>query len=108
MNVLCAVDGSEWSEWSGVLPKSARVTVLSVAQPFVPDLAASVLAPAALDQLTRSVIERAAQIVARVREQFVKERYEVTTAVRASTPAQPFLPNSKSSNPMCSSSALEA
>ncbi|MEW6246337.1 MAG: universal stress protein [Nitrospirota bacterium] len=68
--------------WSGFLPASARVTVLSIAQPVVTELAASVLAPSALEQLTQPAIERAVRIVARFRDQFVREGYEAATAVR--------------------------
>ncbi|HXF94400.1 MAG TPA: universal stress protein [Nitrospiraceae bacterium] len=96
-HVILAVDGTKASLaagrflWNGFLPESARVTVLSVAQPLVTDLAASVLPPAALDQLTRPAIEQAARIVARFREQFIKEGYEVTTAIRTGHPAATIL-----------------
>jgi nucleotide-binding universal stress UspA family protein len=86
--VVLAVDGTPASLtagrflWGGWLPESARVTVLSVAEPAVTELAASVLPASVLEQLTQPATERAARIVARFREQFVKEGYEVTTAVR--------------------------
>ncbi|GIW54600.1 MAG: universal stress protein [Nitrospiraceae bacterium] len=95
--VVLAVDGTPASLtagrflWGGCLPESARVTVLSVAEPAVTELAASVLPPSALEQLTQPATEHAARIVAHFREQFVKEGYEVTTAVRTGHPAATVL-----------------
>lgn len=95
--VVLAVDGTPASLtagrflWGGCLPESARVTVLSVAEPAVTELAASVLTPSALEELTRPAIEHAARIVARFRDQFVREGYEVTTAVRTGHSAATIL-----------------
>ncbi len=96
-HVVLAVDGTSASLaagrflWSGFLPESTRVTVLSVAQPLITELAASVLTPSALEELARPAIEQATRIVARFREQFVREGYEVTTAVRTGHSAATIL-----------------
>lgn len=49
------------------------------------------LTPSVLEQLTQPAIERAARIVARFRDQFVREGYEVTTAVRTGHPSETIL-----------------
>ena len=96
-DVLLAVDGSKHSRAAAeflrdrLLPESAHLTVLSVAEPIVTELAAQVLSKTQLDQLTRPRHEKASQIVTEFREMFVKEGCAVSTEVLTGHPSQTIL-----------------
>lgn len=87
--VVLAVDGSKSSRKAaeflcrGFLPESAHVTVLSVAEPPVTELAAAVLSRSQIEELGRPSLEQAHRLVQNVRELFVKEGYAVATEVQA-------------------------
>jgi nucleotide-binding universal stress UspA family protein len=86
--VLLAVDESKYSRTaarflrSGILPESAAVTICTSAETPVTDLAARYLSDRQLEELKRPVLERATDLVTKLREEFIKEGYAVTTNVQ--------------------------
>jgi len=96
-DVLLAVDGSRHSRAAAeflrdrLLPESARVTVLSVAEPIVTELAAQVVSKAQLDQLTQPIRDKANRIVTEFREMFMKEGCTVSTEVLTGHPSHMIL-----------------
>jgi nucleotide-binding universal stress UspA family protein len=87
-HVTLAVDDSKHSRAaarflrSHILPESATTTILSSAERPVSDLAIQYLSKAQIDELERPVLERAAKLVATVRNEFLKEGYAVDTKVQ--------------------------
>jgi nucleotide-binding universal stress UspA family protein len=86
--VLLAVDDSKHSRnaakflRAGLLPETAEVTVFSsVPSPFT-DLAAGFLSESTRKTLVRPQIEQAEQLVAGIRQDFLKEGYAVFTDVQ--------------------------
>ncbi len=88
-NIVLAVDRSKPSRtaakflWSRFLPESARVTVLSVAEPPVTELAEKVLSKAQLDQLRQPAWERARELVDDLAQRFLQEGYEAHAEVQS-------------------------
>jgi len=86
--VTLAVDDSKHSRAaarflrSRVLPESATTTILSSAERPVTDLAVRYLSKAQVAELERPVVERATQLVATLRDEFLKEGYAVVTDVQ--------------------------
>jgi len=86
--VLLAVDDSKHSRRaarylrSGILPETATVTIVSAVQSPLTDLAARYVSEKERKALMRPVIERAEQLVAGLREDFLKEGYTVVTDVQ--------------------------
>jgi nucleotide-binding universal stress UspA family protein len=95
--VVVAVDGSQHSEAARrflrehLLPESAHVTVLAIAQPIVDVLAASVLPLTQLARLSKPVEDEARQLVAKCRAEFLREGFEVTTDVVSGHPVLSIL-----------------
>lgn len=86
--VLLAVDNSKGSRAavrflrSNILPDTAAITICTSAETPVTDLASRYLSDRQLEELTRPVLERATDLVAELREEFIKEGYAVTTNVQ--------------------------
>jgi nucleotide-binding universal stress UspA family protein len=80
-NVVLAVDRSKPSRaaakflWSRFLPESARVTVLSVAEPPVTELAEKVLSKTQVEQLKQPAWELAREVVDDLAQRFLQEGY---------------------------------
>jgi nucleotide-binding universal stress UspA family protein len=86
--VLLAVDDSKGSRAaarflrSGILPETAAVTICTSVETPVTDLAARYLSDRQIEELRRPVLERATNLVAELRAEFIKEGYAVTTDVQ--------------------------
>jgi nucleotide-binding universal stress UspA family protein len=86
--VLFAADGSKYSLGASsflckqFLPDSTHVTVLSVVEPAVTELATQYLTKQQLDEIMAPKRNSAEQLVAKYRERFLGEGYGVTTEVR--------------------------
>jgi nucleotide-binding universal stress UspA family protein len=86
--VTLAVDDSKHSRAaarflrSHILPESATTTIFSSAERPVTDLAVRYLSKAQVEGLERPVLERATQLVASLRDEFLKEGYTVVTDVQ--------------------------
>jgi nucleotide-binding universal stress UspA family protein len=88
-NVVVAVDGSKPSLeaekflWSRFLPESARVTVLSIAEPPVTELAEQVLSREQVDQLKQPAWDRARKLVDELAQRFLQAGYAVHGEVQS-------------------------
>jgi len=86
--VLLAVDNSKGSRAaarflrSSILPDTAAITICTSAETPVTDLASRYLSDRQLEELKQPVLERATDLVAGLREEFIKEGYAVTTNVQ--------------------------
>jgi nucleotide-binding universal stress UspA family protein len=86
-HVLLAVDGSKQSRAAvgflskRFLPETTHVTVLSVVEPLVTELAARYVPPSDLEALIKPKRDKTIQLVGGLRELFLKEGYAVTTEV---------------------------
>lgn len=86
-HVLFAVDGSRHSRWAAaflsqrLLPETARVTVLSVVEPLVTELAARYVPASQLEELLKPKRDKATQLTGQFRDLFLKEGYAVTAEV---------------------------
>jgi nucleotide-binding universal stress UspA family protein len=86
--LLLAVDHSTGSRRavrflrSGFVPQSAAVTICTSVETPVSDLASRYLSALQLEELKRPVLERAADLIAKLRSTFIKEGYTVTTNVQ--------------------------
>ncbi|MBX3235974.1 MAG: universal stress protein [Nitrospiraceae bacterium] len=86
--VLFAADGSKYSQGAcsflckRFLPDATPVTVLSIAEPTVTELATQYLSKEQLDQISTPQRSAAEQVVAKFRERFIGEGYEVHTEVQ--------------------------
>jgi nucleotide-binding universal stress UspA family protein len=95
--VALATDGSPHAKTAEqflrqeFLPQTAHVTVLSVVQPVVTDLEASVLSLSQLRRLSAPLEERAAHLVSSCRERFLQDGFEVETQVLAGHPVLSIL-----------------
>lgn len=67
---------------SRVLPNTADITILTATESPVTDLAARYLSESQLAALTRPAMERAADLLDRLHDDFLKEGYAVATVVR--------------------------
>ncbi len=65
-----------------VLPDEAEITILTSMESPVTDLAARYLSESQLAALTGPAMERAADLMGRLHDEFVKDGYAVTTVVR--------------------------
>jgi nucleotide-binding universal stress UspA family protein len=85
--VLVAVDGSTHSRIAAdflnekLLPESAHVTVLTVVDPMVTELAAQHIAASQLEVLMKPKREKARQLVGRYRDLFLQSGYAVTAEI---------------------------
>ncbi len=85
--ILFAVDESKYSRRaakflrSGILPETATITICSAAETPLTELAARHLPKQQIKELREPVLERATRLVARIRDEFIKEGYTVTTEV---------------------------
>jgi nucleotide-binding universal stress UspA family protein len=85
--VVLAVDGSKFSRSAALflrdrlLPEEATVTILSVAEPVVTELAANLLSARDLQQLGQPALEQAQHVVETFRDLFMKEGFYVKTEV---------------------------
>ncbi|HET6676388.1 MAG TPA: universal stress protein [Nitrospiraceae bacterium] len=86
-HVLLAVDGSRHSRMAAgflsttLLPESAHVIVISVVEPMVTELAVRYLSATQLEKLLQPRRDKARQLVAEFRKQFLKEGYTVTAEI---------------------------
>ncbi len=86
-HVLLAVDSSKHSQgaagflYQRFLPNSARVTVLSVVEPLMTELASKYFPVAQLTDLVKPKQEQTMRVVSHFRDLFLKEGYAVTTDV---------------------------
>jgi nucleotide-binding universal stress UspA family protein len=86
-HILLAVDGSRHSRAAAgflrkaFLPESARVTILSVVEPLVTELAARYVPAGQLEELLKPKRDRAAQLTSQFRDWFLKEGYAVRAEV---------------------------
>lgn len=86
--VLLAVDDSKHSRGAvrflcqQFLPLTAHVTVLSVVEPSVTELASRFLSASQLEEIDRPRRDKAQRLVDAVRQQLLKEEYSVTTDVQ--------------------------
>lgn len=87
-HVALAVDDSKHSRSaarflrSHILPESATVTILTSAESPVTDLATRYLSESQLTALTKPVIDRATNLVNKLRDDFIKEGFPAVTHVR--------------------------
>ena len=85
--MLLAVDTSRHSQgaagflYQRFLPNSARVTVLSVVEPLMTELASKYFPVAQLTDLVKPKQEQTMRVVSHFRDLFLKEGYAVTTDV---------------------------
>jgi nucleotide-binding universal stress UspA family protein len=85
--VLVAVDGSTHSRMAAnflnerLLPESAHVTVLTIVDRMVTELAAQYIAAPQLEVLMKPKQEKARQLVGRYRDLFIKSGYAVTAEI---------------------------
>ncbi|WP_447601401.1 universal stress protein [Nitrospira sp. Nam80] len=85
--VLVAVDGSKHSRIAAdflnekLLPESAHVTVLTIVDPMVTELAAQYIAASQLEVLMKPKREKARQLVGRYRDLFLRSGYAVTAEI---------------------------
>ncbi len=95
--VMLAVDGSKYSRAAAeflrahLLPDVARLSVVSVVPPVVTELAARVLPTAQLESLSKPEEERAHELLASVRETFLKEGNAVTAEVLTGNPSHAII-----------------
>ncbi len=86
--ILLAVDESKYSRRaakflrSGILPDTAHIIIFTAAVSPVTDLAAGHLTEQQIKSLNEPVFERATDLVAKMREDFLKEGFTVTTEVQ--------------------------
>ncbi len=86
--VLFAADASKYSQGAcsflckRFLPESSHVTVLSIVEPAVTELATEYLSKEQLAQITAPKRAATEQLVAQFRERFLKDGYTVTTEVQ--------------------------
>lgn len=96
-SVLLAVDDSKHSKGAArflstrFLPSSAQVTILSVVEPAVTELAAQFLPASQLEELLEPKRNNALQLVTQMRDQFLKEGYAVTTTVQTDHPTETIM-----------------
>ena len=87
--VLLAVDESKYSRQaakflrSGILPDTANIAIFTSTVSPITDLAARHLSEEQIQQLNEPIIERANALVAKMRGEFIKDGYAVTTEVRS-------------------------
>lgn len=92
--VVLAVDGSKQAQRAAdflrscLLPESARLTVLTVVDSLLTEVAARVLSPTERETLMAPARNRAATLTLRVRDAFLKDGFAVTTDVLEGHPAQ--------------------
>ena len=85
--VLFAADASKHSQGAcsflckRFLPESAHVTVLSVVEPAITELAVKYLSKDQLDQISAPKRQVAEQVVEKLRDRFLSDGYAVTTQV---------------------------
>lgn len=85
--ILLAVDESKYSRRavkflrSGILPETATISILTSAVSPITDLAARHLSEQQIKELNEPVLERADALVAKMRNEFLKDGYTVTTEV---------------------------
>lgn len=85
--VLFAADASKHSQGAcsflckRFLPESAPVTVLSVVEPAITELAVKYLSKDQLDQISAPKRQAAEQVVEKLRDRFLSDGYAVTTQV---------------------------
>ena len=88
LHVALAVDDSKPSRAaaqflrSRILPESATVTILTSAENPVTDFAARYLSEGQLAELQRPVMERATNLVNRMRDEFIRDGFPVVTQVQ--------------------------
>ncbi|WHZ24365.1 MAG: Universal stress protein family [Nitrospira sp.] len=85
--VLFAADASQHTQGAcsflcKLLPESAKLTVCSVVEPVVTELAEKYLSKDQVDQLSAPKRQAAEQTVEKLRNRFLREGYAVTTQVR--------------------------
>jgi nucleotide-binding universal stress UspA family protein len=86
-HVLLAVDASRHSRAAAgflstrFLPEAARVTVLSIVEPLVTELALRYLRASQLEELLKPKRDKATQLIGQFRELFLKEGYAVTAEI---------------------------
>jgi nucleotide-binding universal stress UspA family protein len=85
--VLFAADASKHSQGAcsflckRFLPETAHVTVLSIVEPVLTELAVKYLSKDQLEQISTPKRQAAEQVVERLRDRFLSEGYAVTTEV---------------------------
>ncbi len=93
VRVVLAVDSSQRSKaaarflLAGIVGEATQVIVLSVVAPVGTDLAARVLTPSELEDLTKPRAEQTRHLVAQYRDMFLKEGCAVRTEVLAGHPS---------------------
>ncbi|MBV6471367.1 MAG: hypothetical protein NBKEAIPA_03299 [Nitrospirae bacterium] len=86
--VLFAADASKHTQGAGsflckrFLPETAKLTICSVVEPVVTELAGTYLSKDQVDQLSAPRRSAAEQTVEKLRDRFLREGYAVTTQVR--------------------------
>ncbi len=102
-HVLFAADASRHTHVAGrflcerLLPESAHLTVLSVVQPALTELAAKYLSKDQLEQISAPKRQAAEQLVEKLRARFLAEGYAVTTQVRIDSVTDTILRQATSS-----------
>lgn len=87
-HVLFSADASKHSQGAcsflckRFLPESAHVTVLSIVEPAITELAIKYLSKDQLEQIATPKRQAAEQVVERLRDRFLSEGYAVTTEVQ--------------------------
>jgi nucleotide-binding universal stress UspA family protein len=103
-HVLLAVDASKHSRAAAgflskeFLPETARVTVLSIIDPLMTELAARYVPVSQLEELTKQKRDMARQLVSQFRDLFLKEGYAVTSEVATDHVADSILKYAAQSN----------
>jgi len=86
--ILLAVDESKYSRRavkflrSGILPDTATISIFTSAVTPITDLAARHLSEEQIEKLNEPIMERADALVAKMRNEFIKDGYTVTTEVQ--------------------------
>ena len=100
--VLFAADASRHSQGAcsflckGFLPESAHVTVLSIVEPAITELALKYLSKDQLEQLATPKRQAAEEAVEKLRDRFLSEGYAVTTDVQIDHVTDAILRNAAS------------
>jgi len=87
--ILLAVDESKYSRQaanflrSGILPDTAHITIFTSAATPITDLAAQYLSAEQIRKLNEPIMEQANVLLTKMRDDFIKDGYAVTTEVQS-------------------------
>jgi len=87
--ILLAVDGSKYSRKaakflrSGILPDTAQIAIFTSAATPITDLAARYLSEEQIRKLNEPIMEQAKALLAKMRDEFIKDGYAVTTEAQS-------------------------